>query len=68
VGWFDASQEEQQALVAAPDTAARLACYFSTAPQFWMNLQVQYDLEEFEASDEAAELARDVQPRKGATA
>ncbi|MFO7764473.1 MAG: HigA family addiction module antitoxin [Wenzhouxiangellaceae bacterium] len=51
-----------------PDTAERLARYFSTAPQFWMNLQIQYDLKEFKASEEAAEIARDVQPRKGATA
>lgn len=26
------------------DTAARLARYFGTTPQFWMNLQVNYDL------------------------
>jgi len=50
-----------------PDTAERLARYFSSTPQFWMNLQVQYDLKEFEASEEAAEIARDVQPRKRAT-
>jgi antitoxin HigA-1 len=27
------------------DTALRLARYFSTTPQFWMNLQVRYDLD-----------------------
>ncbi|MBI2473284.1 HigA family addiction module antidote protein [Candidatus Uhrbacteria bacterium] len=27
------------------DTALRLARYFKTSPQFWMNLQSQYDLE-----------------------
>jgi antitoxin HigA-1 len=27
------------------DTALRLARYFGTTPQFWMNLQVNYDLE-----------------------
>lgn len=27
------------------DTALRLACYFGTTPQFWMNLQSNYDLE-----------------------
>ena len=27
------------------DTALRLACYFGTTPQFWMNLQAQYDLD-----------------------
>ena len=26
------------------DTAARLGIYFSMSPQFWMNLQSQYDL------------------------
>ena len=28
-----------------PDTALRLARYFSTSPGFWMNLQTAYDLE-----------------------
>ncbi len=27
------------------DTAIRLACYFGTSPQFWMNLQGRYDLD-----------------------
>jgi addiction module HigA family antidote len=27
------------------DTALRLAMYFKTTPQFWLNLQVHYDLE-----------------------
>jgi len=27
------------------DTALRLARYFGTTPQFWMNLQSNYDLE-----------------------
>jgi addiction module HigA family antidote len=27
------------------DTALRLARYFGTSPQFWMNLQTRYDLE-----------------------
>ena len=26
------------------DTALRLAIYFNTTPQFWMNLQISYDL------------------------
>jgi addiction module HigA family antidote len=43
------------------DTALRLGRYFKTAPVFWMNLQVRYDLEV--AEDEKAEkIARDVQP------
>jgi addiction module HigA family antidote len=27
-----------------PDTALRLARYFSTTPEFWLNLQTSYDL------------------------
>ncbi len=27
------------------DTALRLAAYFKTTPEFWMNLQARYDLE-----------------------
>lgn len=27
-----------------PDTALRLARFFRTAPEFWMNLQTNYDL------------------------
>lgn len=33
---------ERRSLTA--DTAARLARYFGTTPQFWMNLQANYDL------------------------
>src|SRR2546421_6359863 len=28
-----------------PDTALRLARYFNTTPNFWLNLQTAYDLE-----------------------
>ena len=31
-----------------PDTALRLARYFGTTPQFWMNLQTSYDLKNTE--------------------
>jgi addiction module HigA family antidote len=30
--------------VMTPDTALRLAAYFRTTPEFWMNLQSRYDL------------------------
>lgn len=33
---------EKRAITA--DTAMRLARYFDTTPQFWMNLQANYDL------------------------
>jgi addiction module HigA family antidote len=29
----------------SPDTALRLARYFGTTPEFWMNLQSAYDLD-----------------------
>lgn len=29
-----------------PDTALRLARYFNTTPQFWLNLQQEHDLSE----------------------
>ena len=35
------------------DTALRLARYFGTTPQMWMNLQTRYDLEL--AKDKAAD-------------
>lgn len=44
------------------DTALRLARYFGTTAEFWMNLQAAYDLSKTEA--EAGEgIARDVHAR-----
>jgi antitoxin HigA-1 len=42
------------------DTALRLARYFNTTPQFWMNLQRDYELEkaEIEAGSEIEEQVR----------
>ncbi len=43
-----------------PDTALRLARYFDMSPQFWLGLQLDYDLDI--AQDElAARIAREVQ-------
>ena len=47
------------------DTALRLARYFGTASQFWMNLQTAYDLEIAERGS-LTEIERDVRPRKAA--
>jgi len=47
------------------DTAMRLARYFGTSPQFWMNLQALYDLRITEI-EKAAEIVRDVHPREPA--
>jgi addiction module HigA family antidote len=46
-----------------PDTALRLARYFKTTPQFWLNLQTKYDLEITE-DEKLAQIERDVQPRE----
>ena len=45
------------------DTALRLARYFGTAPQFWMNLQANYDLER--AQDKRGmEIADRIRPHR----
>lgn len=44
------------------DTALRLARYFNNSPQFWMNLQANYELEL--ASD--AKITRSVRPIRAA--
>jgi addiction module HigA family antidote len=43
------------------DTALRLAQYFGTSPQFWMNLQADYDLE-IAADAKADRIRRTVKP------
>lgn len=47
------------------DTALRLARYFATTPEFWMNLQAAYDLDSAQrvSSDR---IVRDVRPREAA--
>lgn len=44
-----------------PDTALRLARYFKTTAQFWLNLQTRYDLEIAEDENLSA-IERDVRP------
>lgn len=44
-----------------PDTALRLARYFDTSPEFWMNLQTTYDLKQAEAVA-GERIAREVHP------
>lgn len=43
-----------------PDTALRLARYFGTTPEFWLNMQRSYDLES--ARDELAEDIEAITP------
>lgn len=47
------------------DTALRLARYFETSVEFWMNLQTKYDIEA--AQDETAEwIEREIIPHSAA--
>ncbi|MGB8540810.1 MAG: HigA family addiction module antitoxin [Candidatus Acidiferrales bacterium] len=48
------------------DTALRLGRYFKTTPQFWLNLQTKYDLENTE-DEKLAQIERDVRPLESAT-
>ena len=44
------------------DTALRLARFFGTSPEFWVNLQATHDLTKARLQDGAA-IERDVRPR-----
>jgi addiction module HigA family antidote len=43
-----------------PDTALRLARYFGTSPEFWLNLQLGYDLSKTRIEQEK-QIEREVQ-------
>src|ERR687884_2045587 len=45
------------------DTALRLARYFRTTPQFWLNLQVRYDVEA--AEERLGAKIRRIKVRRG---
>jgi len=45
-----------------PDTALRLARYFGTTPQFWLNLQASYDLK-IALREAGKRIEREVEPR-----
>jgi addiction module HigA family antidote len=47
------------------DTALRLARYFGTTPQFWMNLQSNYDLD-LALDNRGREIADRVRPHQAA--
>jgi addiction module HigA family antidote len=47
------------------DTAVRLGRYFGNRPQFWMDLQAQYDIAVVER-DRGRELARRIRPAPAA--
>ncbi len=50
-----------------PDTALRLARYFNTTPEFWMNLQITFDLETAK-DQEQAKINREVRPKVASSA
>lgn len=48
------------------ETAIRLARYLGTTPEFWLRLQIRYDLEE--AEDKIAPIVRQIKPKSGTKA
>jgi addiction module HigA family antidote len=46
----------------SPDTALRLARYFDTSAEFWLNLQASYDLK-IAAREAGKRIEREVEPR-----
>jgi antitoxin HigA-1 len=46
-----------------PDTALRLARYFGTTPQFWLNLQTSYELK-IAVNEKGLKIEREVQTRQ----
>ncbi|MFZ5449056.1 MAG: HigA family addiction module antitoxin [Thermodesulfobacteriota bacterium] len=46
------------------DTALRLARYFQTTPQFWLNLQSRYDLEMAQETQLVDRVIREVRERE----
>jgi addiction module HigA family antidote len=50
-----------------PDTALRLARYFNSTPEFWMNLQVTFELETAR-DQEQTKVNREVQPKVASNA
>src|SRR5215470_12417205 len=47
------------------DTALRLARYFDTSAEFWLNLQTLYDLR-LAQQEKGRRIAREVKPRRAA--
>lgn len=47
------------------DTALRLARYFGSSPEFWLNLQSAYELQSA-SRDRSQAIAREVRPRSAA--
>ncbi|MEW5774344.1 MAG: HigA family addiction module antitoxin [Thermodesulfobacteriota bacterium] len=50
------------------DTALRLAKYFNTTPEFWLNIQMRYDLDRAEDEHLPARVESEVRPRTAGAA
>lgn len=50
-----------------PDTALRLSRYFGTTPEFWLNLQMTYELRKA-IETEGERIMQSIQPRELAAA
>ena len=48
------------------DTALRLAEYFETSPEFWLNLQMSFELRKARAGHMGERIKREVRPREAA--
>lgn len=48
-----------------PDTALRLALFFDTTAQFWLNLQTAFDLKQVER-EAGGKIAEEVRPMQRA--
>lgn len=60
VSRIQAIVDEKRAITG--DTALRLARYFDTTPEFWLNMQRDYELERAEIAA-GQDIARTVRPR-----
>ena len=49
------------------DTALRLAKFFATTPDFWLNLQLRYDLRIAEEARETKDALKAIRPLKRAS-
>ena len=52
------SESEKRTITA--DTALRLACFFKTSPEFWLNLQANYDVAMLDYTGERDRIRREV--------
>jgi antitoxin HigA-1 len=58
------SEEERRTITA--DTALRLACFFKTSPEFWLNLQSNYDVAMLDYTGRRDKIRKEVRQRESA--